>query len=267
MYYVVALLVYAMVLMVAVFALRKPNDAEAFEFKIVMASEMIKGVTKSDVNSRKKRVKSLPLYQRVLYWVWFSSIMSFIFIPVIGLMIGRYYLIEYLFVPETAFLIDLDSPSLLVFGVGAFLVNIPFLVGYSWLTNRGIIREADLLYQLGSFEEYPARANQFIAMVLLIIGLPPLLLGFNSYRYLTPDHLVTKSALSILEKRYNYTDVDHVELRYYVDGDKRYTFVFKDGFSIPLSSVPSENETLALILEEHRFEIEIIYVEPLLSLK
>lgn len=263
MYYVMALLVYLLILFPILLSIRKPDIKDRDVFATTLVREHYKSVTKSDVKSRKKRVKVLPLYQRGLYWVWFWRNLSMVALPAIGLSISRYYLIDAWFVPDSAYFIDLNSPSLLVFGFGAFLVGIPIFVVLSTLSNRGIIREADRLYQMGSFQEYPAEFNALLAKITLVIGLPLVILGFNSYRYLTPDYIVSKSALSLSETITPYDDIDYIEHSFYVDGDDSYTFYYKNGESFTIFYNMEDNVAFFKAIADHQIEIKIVHVKPL----
>jgi hypothetical protein len=263
MYYLISFLLYFLILFLIVITFRKPHKDENRKFKKVFIQEMMKGLSKSDVRSRKKRVKVLPLYQRILYWLWFTSVMTLIFLPMIVLSIARYYILEFFFIPDHAFNIDFNTPSLLVFGVGVFLAGIALAVAYSYLTNRGIIREADMLYQLGSFQEYPKKANVFISGILLAVGLPLMILGFNSCRYFTHDEIVVKSALSINEKTYLFSDVEYIKHSLYVDDTTSYTFVIKNGKSITLFEDITINPEFMETIADHNIEIKTVRVKPL----
>jgi len=255
MYYLISFLIYFLIIILFVLYFKKPDKNEYRQFKEVFTKEMMKGQIKSDVKSRKKRVKVLPLYQRFLYWLWFSSIMTIIFLPTVVLSIARFYLIDLFFVPENAFCIDLNSPSLLVFGIGVFLAGIPLLVAYSYLTNRGVIRKVDLLYQLGSFQEYPKKANIYISGILLLIGLPLMIFGFNSYRYFNDEQIVVKSALSISETVYSYSDVNYIENSYYKDDTSDYSIVIKNGKTLTLNEDISLNQKFMKTINDNHIEI------------
>lgn len=262
MYYLIAFLIYSLIVLLFVLYVMTPSQMEKRQFKGVLVDEMMKSLTKSDVRSRKKRVKILPLYQRFLYWLWFSSIIAMIVVPAIVLSVARYYLIDYFFVPENAFCIDLNTPALLVFGFGAFLTGIPVLVAYSYLTNRGIIRKADLLYQLGSFQEYPKRMNILISGVLMLIGLPLMMLGFNSYRYFSDEQITVKSALSSRETVYSYYDVSYIEHSFYRDDTSGYSVILKNGTELSLNEDISRNQEFINTINNNHIEIKDRYVKP-----
>jgi len=265
-YYLISFLLYFLILFLIVITFRKPHEDENRKFKKVFIQEMMKGLSKSDVRSRKRRVKVLPLYQRILYWFWFTSVMVLMFLPAIVLSIARYYILEFFFVPDNAFYIDINTPSLLVFGVGVFLAGIALDVAYSYLTNRGIIRKADMLYQLGSFQDYPKKANVFISGVLLAVGLPLMILGFNSYRYFTHDEIVVKSALSINETSYLFSDVEYIKHSLYVDDTKSYTIVINNGKSLTLFEDITLNQEFMEAIADHHIEIKTVRVKPLWQL-
>ena len=185
-----------------------------------------------------------------------------IVVPAIVLSVARYYLIDYFFVPENAFCIDLNTPALLVFGFGAFLTGIPVLVAYSYLTNRGIIRKADLLYQLGSFQEYPKRMNILISGVLMLIGLPLMMLGFNSYRYFSDEQITVKSALSSRETVYSYSDVSYIEHSFYRDDTSGYSVILKNGTELSLNEDISRNQEFINTINNNHIEIKDRYVKP-----
>ena len=250
-------MIYFLIVIIFVLYFKKPDKNEYRQFKEVFTKEMMKGQIKSDVKSRKKRVKVLPLYQRCLYLLWFSSIITMIFLPAVVLSIARVYLIDLFFVPENAFCIDVNSPSLLVFGIGVFFAGIPLLVAYSYLTNRGVIRKADLLYQLGSFQEYPKKANIYISGILLLIGLPLMIFGFNSYRYFNDKQIVVKSALSISEAVYSYSDVNYIEHSYYKDDTSGYSIVIKNGKSLTLNEDISLNPKFIKTINDNHIEIKV----------
>lgn len=261
MYYLISFLIYFLIVLLFVLYIKKPKKKEQGQFIDTFNKEMMKGLSKSDVKSRKKRVKVLPLSQRFLYWIWFTSLVSMILLPTVVLSITRYFMIDFLFVPENAFCIDLNSPSLFAFGAGVFFAGIPFLVAYSYLTNRGVIKKADLLYQMGSFQEYPKRANIFISWILLIIGFPLMILGFNSYRYFNEDQIVVKSALSINETVYSYSDVDYIEHSFYRDDTSDYTIVIKNGKTLTLYDDISLDPKFINIINENHIEIKDRVVE------
>lgn len=265
MYYLISLLLYLLIVLSLIMYLKKTKGKEKHKFKETFINEMMKGLTKSDVKSRKKRVKVLPLYQRFLYWLWFSSIMAMIILPTVVLSIARYYLIDIIFVPENAFCIDINTPSLLVFGVGVFFAGIPLLMAYSYLTNRGIIRKADLLYQLGSFQEYPQKMNILISGILFIIGIPLMILGFNSYRYFNDQQIVVKSALSINETIYSYSDVSYIQHSIYKDETSDFTIVLKNGEELNINDDISLNSKFMKTINDNHIEIKDNYVNPLIG--
>ncbi len=121
MYYLVSLFIYILIVFLFILYLKKPDIIEKQQFKEIFTKEMMKGLTKSDIRLRKKRVKVLPFFQRVLYWIWFSSIIAMLVLPAGVLCIVRYYIIDFCFVPESALYIDLNSPSLLVLEPVLFL--------------------------------------------------------------------------------------------------------------------------------------------------
>ncbi|MDY0278806.1 MAG: hypothetical protein RBQ97_12060 [Acholeplasma sp.] len=262
MYYLISFLIYIFIVVLFVIYLKKPDKNEKRQFKGTFTKEMMKGLTNSDVRSRKKRVKVLPFFQRFLYWLWFSSLITMIILPTVVLCIARYYIIDLCFVPENAFCIDLNSPSMLVFGAGVFFAGIPLLVAYSYLTNRGIIRKADLLYQLGSFQEYSKKTNIFISGILLIIGFPLMILGFNSYRYFNDEQIIIKSALSINETVYSYSDVNYIEHRFYSDDTSDYSIIIKNGETLTLYEDISLNQKFVKTINDNSIEIKINHIKP-----
>jgi hypothetical protein len=257
MYYLASFSIYSIIVFLFWYLFKKPDKNEKYQFKSVLVNEMTKGLTKSDVESRKKRVKVLPLHQRFIYWIWFSSIIIMLVLPAILLNIARYYLIELFFATKSVFFIDLNSGSLLVFSFGVFLAGVSLNVAYSYLTNRGFIRKADLLYQIGSFQEYPLKMNILISGILVIIGLPLMILGFNSYRYFSEEQIVIKSALSVEENVYSYTDVDYIDHSFLKDGSNKYTIVFKSGKKLILDNRILLNPKFKKIMNDYDIVIKV----------
>lgn len=207
--------------------------------------------------------KVLPLYQRFLYWLWFGSNVALIILPAIAFTLLRYYLIERLYIHDLAISFMSGGGVDIVFAVGSFMVGIPILVGYSYLTNRGIIQKADKLYQLGSFQEYPKRANIFICAVLLAIGLPIFILSFNSYSYITPEKIGIKSTFSIDEKTYEYSDIIYMEKKIYSNGAFKYKAHFKDNKTKAIFEDKTVEEAFIGILEKNNIDVKTTIYKPL----
>jgi hypothetical protein len=117
---------------------------------------------KAERKKRKMRVNVLPLYQRILYNIWFISILVLLFFPPVVFLVVRRYLVEYFFIPENAINYSTSSIQEIFFTSACFFCGIPFVLFYSYITNKGIIRKADKLYQMGSFQEYPKKFNLFL---------------------------------------------------------------------------------------------------------
>lgn len=223
--------------MVSIYLIKRPIQDEKRIFLDTLRREAYKGLSKSDVKYRKKRVKNLPLFDRFLYWLWFSSI---IFLLCIGFPIlpsvFRWLIIKYAVCPEGTIFLHISGGSHFAFGVGSFFLGIPFLVAYSYLTNRGRLRKADLVYQMGSFQEYPKKMNIAVSAICGLIGLIIMIIPCNSYQYCTKDEIVNKSAFSINKTVYTAEQIDYAEeiktMRTEKDGSYtyyRYKIITKDG--------------------------------------
>lgn len=209
---------------------------------------------------KKLRRKDLPLFHRFIYYVWlFSIIVLLVGFPILfGFL--RYWLIGEYFVPAETLYYESSPLSTLTFGAGSFFCAIPLLVLYSYITNRGIVRKADIVYQMGSFQEYSKLTNIFICEVLLIIFLPVMILSFNSYRYVTDAYFAQKSSFSLTEERYSYDEIDYVELKLYKGGSVHYTAVLEDERKVYLGEElrirRDDFEILSDLLEDKGIRIE-----------
>jgi hypothetical protein len=256
MYYIVCLFVYLGFIYWFISCFKKPSKKEKNKFKNVFLKESIKGLTKSDVKYRKNRVSVLSLWQRFLYWLWVWSVFALIFAPVILFNFARVYIIETFFIPIDALHFEVSSLSNLIFWIGSFLCGISICVVYSYITNRGVIRKADLLYQMGSFQEYPKEANILICGILLIIGLPIMFISFNSYKYITREEVVVKSAFSINSKEYEYSDIDYIIKKTYEDDSADYKIVLKNGKNLTTFEGDSKEYILFKTFSTHNVEIK-----------
>jgi len=230
-----------------------------------VVKEKMKTWDKSEHKSRKKRIRALPLYQRFLFWFWYDTVFIMIFLPAILFSVLRYYLIADLYIPASAMDFSVGGPALLLFGVGSFLVGISLDVGYSYLTNRGIIREADRLYSVGSFQEYPKEANVFISVILVAIGGLIMIFSFNCYDYITPEKMAFKPAFAMSEKIYAYADIDDMEKTIYSDGEVSYAAHFVDGKKHTFSIDKSIENPLDSILKEYNIETVLKVKRPLME--
>ncbi len=212
MYYIICFLIVLIWSLAAIYFAKLPIQEETRAFLNTLQHEAYKGLSKSDVKYRKKRVKNLPLFDRFLYWLWFWSL---IFLLCIGFpllpSVLRWLVIKYAVCPEGTIFLHIPEGSHLAFICGSFFFGIPFLVAYSYLTNRGRLRKADFVYQMGSFQEYPKKMNIVLSAICGLLGLLIMILPCNSYQYCTKSEIVNKSAFSIHETVYRTGQIDYAE--------------------------------------------------------
>lgn len=269
MYYLICFLLYFLIIFLLLYVLKRiskvKNKKKSKKFKDVFIKELSKGLTKSDLKYRKRRVKVLPLWQRFLYKLWFSSMVIIIVIQPVLFCIARNLVIGNFFVSKDALYYSSSSLSELVFGIGAFMCGMPILVGYSYISNRGVIRKADLLYQMGSFQEYPVQENLFISILLLIIGLPMMIMSFNSYTYIERDEFAIKTAFSISEKHYYYSDLDYIERKTYSNDRVNYIAHIKNKKKYIIHDSYFADLEFELLLRRNAVHIRDNSVKPLIE--
>ena len=104
LYYLICILFYVAFLFAAFmllkYILKKPEKNDKKKFASVFWEKSTNARNRSYIRSRKKRVKSLPLYQRFVYWLWFCSIVILIFIQPVLFSVIRYYFIKSFYLPE-----------------------------------------------------------------------------------------------------------------------------------------------------------------------
>ena len=239
MYYLICILFYVAFLFAAFmllkYILKKPEKNDKKKFASVFWEKSTNARNRSYIRSRKKRVKSLPLYQRFVYWLWFCSIVILIFIQPVLFSVIRYYFIKSFYLPENCIYFETGPLSDLAFMFAGFLCGIPLMVAFSYLTNRGIVKEADALYELGSFQEYPRIISLILSIVLLVVGLPIGIMSFNNYRYCTDDQIGIKSSFSFTVKKYDYFEIQCVNRRKYTGNTFDYMIRLKNGKELHLA--------------------------------
>ena len=109
LYYLICILFYVAFLFAAFmllkYILKKPEKNDKKKFASVFWEKSTNARNRSYIRSRKKRVKSLPLYQRFVYWLWFCSIVILIFIQPVLFSVIRYYFIKSFIFLKIAFIL------------------------------------------------------------------------------------------------------------------------------------------------------------------
>lgn len=183
---------------------------------------MMKGLSKSDVKYRKKRVKVLPFSQRFLYRIWVAACISFIFLIPITLMVSQYFVMNALYIPEAAVCVMAHGGVSAVLVFAGLFIGVVISIGFSYLTYSEKIKKVDLLYSIGSFQSYPKTANVFICFFLVLIMFPVVVFSYNSYTFCTEEEIVVKSAFAFTEKTYQFSEVTHITKKVFSDGKRSY---------------------------------------------
>ena len=261
MYYTVSFTIYfilVLILCIAFLLFKKKNDEEKnakLEYAKTFVVEMEKGLSKSDVKSRKQRVKILPIYVRALYWIWFFITISFFIVFPAVLALARGVLIQQWFAPDTAIEFSDNSISLLVIFFAGMLFGVSLSIGFSYLTYTRTIAKADAVYRMGSFQVYPKQLNFIIALIAVVTMLPILIFSFNNYQYFTEEEMVQKPVFAFSEKKYPYSEIEFIEKKIYTDGEVSTIAHLQSNKKIELYSVPidSDNPELHYLIESLDF--------------
>jgi hypothetical protein len=186
--------------------------------------------SKLERKSRKKRVQTLKSWERIIYIIWVAVQITMIIGMPILFIGGKYLIIKHFVVPEGTLYFETGIWGMVSILLAGFITGIPLILGFSYLTYRGPIRRADKLYRIGSFQEYPKKANWFIAGICGLLGALIMFLPLNSYRYCTEDEITIKKVFALNEKAYAFSEIDHVEEKTYSgNNNKDYTFYTSDG--------------------------------------
>lgn len=235
MYYILFIMLYALLLYLFKISVKYSVKEESSFSKSKLINETLKGLSKRDVKYRRKRIKALPFYKRFLYKAWYISVIFLLIILPVLLCAIRRLIIKAL-IPTYVTYFETDILATSVFLIGGLLIGVPITLVYSYLTNRGIIKQADLIYQLGSFQEYPKKVNIILSWLCVLIGLLIVFLPCNCYRYCTDDKIGIKKVFSLSEQAYTYPEINYVEK--VISGSEavksRYTFFTQDGESFIL---------------------------------
>lgn len=196
MYYTACLAIYIVIFLLVCRALRAAPKGHWSLYKDALMAEAYKCLTKYDVKMRRQRTRLLPLWQRFLYWVWFS--MHFVlWFGTLILLAAFLHAIQGVFVvPEIAYAHATGVGTVIAFGVGAFFLCFDLTYVFSTMTNRGMIKRADRLYQLGPFSAYPSSISKIICGLLLLAGLPFMMLSLPVCTFYTGNGIVFQGAFS-----------------------------------------------------------------------
>lgn len=116
-----------------------------------------------------------------------------------------------------------NNLSIMVLFFGGMILGTAMSVGFSYLTYTDTIRKADQLYRMGSWQTYPLKFNILLSFICVLIAFPAVTMGYMSYQYCTQDEIVLKSAFSVSETRYDYSDITYVEQKTYKNGNISYS--------------------------------------------
>lgn len=270
MYYVVCLLLYALVLFWFYRVIQTPVPRSQWRhFSGSFVEFGLQGLTKSDVRKRKRRTRALPAWLRFLYWVWFLTHFAiFLGIPIL-LVLLTHQIQGVLLVPESAFAFSSNAGAMLVFLFGALFSSVAVTCFYGSITNRGVIREADRLYRMGSFAEYPALVNKILSGIFLLIGLPMMMLSLHSYTYFTDREIVFQGVFASETVRYDEIEYAKVWVQQRRKNfDMEYLVGYEKGDAIAERLIYDENiEWLDIrrvdgLLVQKQIDVHRIPIEP-----
>lgn len=265
MYYIVSYIIYFLTLLILFRILRKPGDIDGAKAKDRFVTEMYKGLSKSDLKNRKKRVKSLRLYERFLYRLWFTFCIILLFAVPLLLIALRIFIQKKFYIPNFVIFYSndsIDTPSAIVLLFGGMFLGAVISVGFSYLTYTDTIRKADKIYQTGSFQTYPFKFNIFMSFIIVLIVFPIMITSFNCYLFCTEDEIVEKSAFSLNENRYEYSNVSYIEQKTYTDDKIEYIAFMDNGKKLTIYD-GFDDEAVLNVLHEYNIDIHQIVVKGL----
>jgi len=275
MYYIIAFAVYIVTLSALMLAFKKlPNKKRMFAKAAGSYTAAMKESTRSRNSRRYRKMKrartkkALPLSHRFLYRLWMVFCISlFIIIPV-AIWASRDFVMGTLYAPPdvVTFSYGDNSPTIMVLLFAGMVLGIVLSMGFSYLTYIPTIRNADAVYQTGSFQTYSVKFNILLAFLLLLISLPPLIMSYNAYRYTTEDAIVVKPAFAFTERIYPFSEVDFVERRRTGRTDsltRDYIAVMQNGTRVRLHSGNTRQDLSGLYAVFEMHGIEVINAGPL----
>lgn len=228
MYYIIYIIAYTLCVIAFITYIKRPDKKEMQKFGRVLVGAERKAL-KLDRQSRKKRVQALTAWDRFIYKLWVAVQLTMIIGMPVLFIGGKYLFVKHCVAPEGTLYFETGMWGMVAILISGFFVEIPLILGFSYLTYRGPIRRADKLYTVGSFQEYPKKANWFIAGICGLFGALIMFLPLNSYRYCTEDEITIKKVFALNEKVYAFSEIDHVEEKTYSgNNNKDYKFYTSD---------------------------------------
>jgi len=235
MYYIACLAIYVVVCLLTYREIKAAPNNHWNRFGSRLKAEAYKGLTQYDVKGRKGRTSVLPLRLRFLYWAWFDMHFILWFGTLILMAVFLHAIQGVLVVPESAYTHATGIGAISAFGAGAFFLSFDLTYLFSTATNRGVIRQADRLYRLGSFAEYPDSINRILCGILLLIGIPFMMLSLPACTWYTDSGIVFQGAFSKEYVSYNQIEEAQVSVELYGKSVFELEYVIryqKDGQSI-----------------------------------
>lgn len=225
----------------------------ALLFYVKNKDRIIKNAKKSfKMNFKSKNVKKndLPKYQVFLYHIYIFLIGFMICILPIIISFSLYFFKEKIFIPDDIIYFYRNPIDMILNYFSCMLLIAPFICVFDYIVNRGFIKIVDAFYyRIGSYYD-GLYFSIMCTLICLLVGLPILLLNFNSYKYCTNNEIIIKSAFEMKNREYTYVDIELVQRKVYTDSYE-YRLYFKDGYH----TVISDKEKFEKIIEDKNLKM------------
>jgi|GEM_PF-3322395 len=225
MYYIVCFIIYILLILISLLFYKKSKDKVIKQarksFKNTFESE---GIKKND----------LPRYQVFLYYIYFWLIVLMLCILPLIMSFSLYFFKDKFFIPNDAIYFYRNPIDSALNYFSCILLIAPFICIFDYIVNRGFIKKVDSFYYRIGFSYDGIYFSIMCSLICFLIGLPILLLSFNSYKYCTDNQIIIKSAFEIDDRKYTYDDIDLVKRKVY-NTSYDYRLYFKDGYHTIIS--------------------------------
>lgn len=261
MYYIISLIIYISSLLFLVFLFKKyknekiPGKREEEKY----VADVLKELNISHIKSRKKRMKALPLSDRILYRLWSLTTIALIIIVPAAIYLTQSFVIKWLYVPEDAIFFRTNEIVLTVSLLSGAFLGAPIACGFSYLTYSENIKRAAALDRGLTFQPYSKIGNIILCFLTILIAVPVLVMCYNNYTYCTDEVIVKKPVLAFSENRYSYYDVELIEQETYSDGKVEYAARMKTGEKITIYFGKEEDSKYARIFKAHNLKVEEVW--------
>lgn len=235
MYYIVFFIIYISLIYISLLFYKKSKE------------KVIKQARKSFENTfESKGIKKneLPRYQVFLYYIYFWLIAFMICILPGIISFSLYFFKDKFFIPDDVIYFYRNPIDSILNYFSCMLLIAPFICIFDYVVNRGFIRKVDSFYYRIGFSYDGVYFSIMCSLICFLIGLPILLLNFNSYKYCTDNQIIIKSAFELNDRKYTYDDIEIVKRKVY-NTSYDYRLYFKDGYH----TIISDEEKFEKIIE------------------